>query len=65
MKNALKIGLLAISIGVIATGCFGCGDGDRGGKLPKIDSDSTTHQKPIDTTAKAGIDTTKKDTTKK
>lgn len=63
MKNAFKLGLLVVGIGAFATGCFGCGDGDRGHK-PGVDPDSTVHQKP-DTARKAGIDTAKKDTTKK
>jgi len=68
MKNVFKIGLLALCVGVLATGCFGCGDGDKGKpSTEKIDTGKTggDSTKKVDGTAKAAIDTTKKDTSKK
>lgn len=58
MKNALKIGLLAIVISTVVIAC----------EPPKAKSTETPVDSPktkIDTPQKAGIDTTKKDTTKK
>ena len=68
MKSAVKISLLALCVSVMATGCFGCGDGDKTKQpVEKIDTGKTggdsTH-KAKDTT-KAAIDTAKKDTSKK
>ena len=58
MKNALKIGLLAIVISTVIVAC----------DPPKAKSTETPVDSPktkIDTPQKVGIDTTKKDTTKK
>lgn len=67
MKNLVKIGLLALSIGIFVPGCSGCGDK---GKTPveKTDTvkagDDTAKAKPDETKVK--VDTTaKKDTSKK
>jgi hypothetical protein len=66
MKNLLKIGLMATSISVFASGCSGCGDRAKPahekidtGKMPP-DSSKKTVDSP-----KVKIDTVKKDTTKK
>lgn len=64
MKSLVKIGLLAIMIGIFASGCSGCGD--RAKPAPegtsKVNPDSP--RKAIDT-MQAKIDSAKKDTSKK
>jgi hypothetical protein len=64
MKNSLKVGLLAIAIGIFAAGCSGCGDHTKTTpeETGKVAQDSP--KKTADTT-KAKIDTAKKDTSKK
>lgn len=68
MKSAVKIGFFALCVGVMATGCFGCGDGDKGKQpVEKIDTGKTggDSAKKVKDTTKAAIDTAKKDTSKK
>lgn len=57
MKTSLKIGLLALLIG---SAVFACDPPKANSTQPTIDSP----RKPIDTSAKAKLDTSKKDTTK-
>ena len=69
MKSFVKISILAITAGILTTGCFGCGDGDKGGNHGIIDTlemlPKDSSKKTIDTTAKAKVNTIKKDTSKK
>ncbi|MGN6638936.1 MAG: hypothetical protein ACTHJ8_08485 [Mucilaginibacter sp.] len=64
MRKLLKISLVAVTVSVLASGCFGCGN--RTSSEPeepaKVTQDSP--KQTIDT-AKAAIDTVKKDTSKK
>jgi hypothetical protein len=67
MKNVVRTGLFALCVGVLATGCFGCGDGDKGKpSTEKIDTGKTGDDptKKVKDTTKAAIDTVKKDTSK-
>ena len=66
MKNLLKIGLMATSVAVFASGCSGCGDRAKPTQ-EKIDTGNTpgdSSKKTVDS-PKVKIDTAKKDTTKK
>lgn len=64
MKNLVKIGLLAITIGIFATGCSGCGDHTKATPEETGKTAQDSPKKAIDTT-KTKIDTAKKDTSKK
>jgi hypothetical protein len=68
MKNLFKSGILVLVIMVSISSCSSCENKDKTTSVPKMDSPKTTidtTQKITDTTKKAAIDTTKKDSVKK
>ena len=68
MKNLFKSGILVLGIMVSISSCSSCGNKNKTTSDPKVDSPKTnidTTQKITDTTTKAAIDTTKKDSVKK
>ena len=68
MKNSFKIGVLSAAIMLSISSCSSCENKDKNTEDSKIDTAGktiVTPQKTIDTTKKAGSDTTKKDTIKK
>lgn len=64
MKNLVKISLMAVTVSVLASGCFGCGShtSSEPEEAAKVVKDSP--KQAVDT-PRANIDTTKKDTSKK
>jgi len=59
MKNLVKISLLAVCIGIFASGCSGCGD------RTKTTEETAKAAQDSPAKTKAVIDTVKKDTSKK
>jgi|GEM_PF-3291039 len=64
MRNLLKISLLAVLVGIFASGCEGCGDKAKPAQEETIKAAQDSPVKGKDT-SKAAIDTAKKDTSKK
>jgi hypothetical protein len=68
MKNSFKIAVQAAVVIFTILSCSSCGNKDQnteGSKIDTTDKTIVTPQKTIDTSKKAGADTTRKDTVKK
>jgi len=65
MKNLLKIGVLALIIGVTAVACDPPQSKQESNPVDSNKTAIDTTQKAIDTTKKAGAETVKKDSVKK